>query len=374
MIGVVAVLWLILAGSLSAHATEEEFLDYINLRPRFSQQETWAVFLGTGWTRENLEQIRVWEREGKWVNPFTGRPFENVKIFAFGQPDALREGLRIITDHVEVHVLSSWEEIERYRFDFVICHSNGCSNAIDLHRAGRIRVGSFLALGADWTSKDFAPGELKGASIDFFTMEGDPIWRLPAPSWVRVTDGTPGFKFSIPFDRLWEIGKGVWNLLSKGRADPERFPVIPLKPPPGVAGPHALVDSYFQALRSWMKSKGELQEQLEEKIRQAESEDPKKEEKKARGFSPDCPWCGCPGCGDGGGPGGTPPSSSSAKSVSLAQAVQQGLVALELEGMGSPFSARVRIRKLTDEPLVLTVQPGMVLQPEGGGTQRLVAY
>ena len=48
--------------------------------------------------------------DGKWVeaasgeyfesfNPFTGKPFEDVKVFAFGQPNPARETLRVLGDH-----------------------------------------------------------------------------------------------------------------------------------------------------------------------------------------------------------------------------------------------------------------------------------
>jgi hypothetical protein len=59
------------------------------------------------------------------------------------------------------------------------------------------------------------------------------------------------------------------------------------------------------------------------------------------------------------------------KPMTLSNAMQQGLVACELEGTGRSSSARVRMRKLTGKPVVVTVPPGMVLQPAGGEAQSL---
>lgn len=210
--------------------------------------------------------IEAWEREGKWVDPITERPFDaNTKVFVFGQRDLVREGLRVFTDHFDIHVLSSWKELKGYHFDFVLCHSNGCPNALGAHRDGIIRVDHFLALGTDWTAKDFRPGELKGADLVFFVMKGDPIWKIPAPTWAQITENARGLKWSIPFDSPMDIVKGAGNLLTRGRADPDRFPVIPLAPLASAKATlstpfasHALVDGYIPALRQWFRLPGDL--------------------------------------------------------------------------------------------------------------------
>lgn len=180
-----------------------------------------------------------------------------MKIFVFGHNNPVAELARIVTDHLEVHVLSSWKELAGYHFDFVICHSNGCTNALDAHRMGVMRAEHFFALGTDWTSKDFRPGDLKGTKLWFFVTKGDPIWKIPAPNWARISKDTPGFTFAIPFDHPKEIVKGLGNLFTQGRADPDRFPVIRLDSPkpPRV---HAIFESYFPAIRQWMDSEGEV--------------------------------------------------------------------------------------------------------------------
>lgn len=247
-------------------------------RQNYPRHETWGIFLGTGWTREDLAQIDTWRQQNLWTNPFTGRSFDNAKVFAFGHGNPALEGLRIVTDHLEVHVLSSWKDLKGYQFGVVVCHSNGCANAIDAHKAGAIKVQHFVALGTDWTSKDFRPGELKGASLTFFTTKNDPIWKLPAPSWMRMGDSTPGLGFKVPFDRPSEIPRGIGNLITRGRSDPDRFPVILLNPPRGQEGSlakpvraHSLIDSYFPAIRKWMDSDGDAQRTLGGRIRQAEA-------------------------------------------------------------------------------------------------------
>lgn len=179
---IVSLVAVILARPLIARATDQDLLDYLNVRPSFREHYPWALFLGTGWTREKLERLRDLVERRELINPFTGQPFDKLKVFAFGQKNPVFEGLRIVTDHLEIHVLSSWEELAGYQFDFAICHSNGCTNAIDAQRMGIMRVDHLFALGTDWASKDFRPGDLKGAKLWFFVTKGDPIWKIPAPN------------------------------------------------------------------------------------------------------------------------------------------------------------------------------------------------
>lgn len=292
---IVSLVVAMLAGELIARADEQDFLDSINVRPSFREHYPWALFLGTGWTQEKLERLRDLVERGELINPFTGQPFDQLKVFAFGQKNLLAEMTRIITDHLEIHVLSSWEDLAGYHFDFAICHSNGCTNAIDAQRMGIMRVDHLFALGTDWTSKDFRPGDLKGTKLWFFVTKGDPIWKIPAPNWARISEDTPGFTFAIPFDHPKEIVKGLSNLFTQGRADPDRFPVIRLDSPkpPRV---HAIFESYFPAIRKWMDSEGEVQAEIIDILRQhgalpAGGDD----EKKIAPFPPG---------GGGGGPGG----------------------------------------------------------------------
>lgn len=288
----------------SVNTGTQEFLDYVNNWQSFPEHQTWAIFLGTGWTKEKLQEIQDQIQKRELINPFTGKPFDpsNTKVFAFGQKNPLAEAARVVTDHFEIHILSSLEELKGHHFDFGICHSNGCPNAIDAHRMGIMRVDTFLALGTGWTSKDFHPGDLKGAKLIFFATTGDPIWKFPAPNWARITEDTPGLKFSIRFESLKEIPKGLWNFFMKGRADLDTFPVIRLDTPSGQEGTffkpfrsHAIFASYFQALDRWMKSEGNLQKALAEKIRRLEASAYREHQKEHTPFPPGCPWC------DGGG-------------------------------------------------------------------------
>lgn len=285
-------------GTVSAPSTRE-FEDYINQRPRFRQQHTWGIFLGTGWHQDSLHQIETWRRRKKWLNPFTGRPLDKVKVFVFGHANPVLEGGRIVSDHLEVHVLSSWDELRDQHFDFAICHSNGCTNAIGAHRAGVMGVDHFLALGTDWTTKYFRPGELRGADLTFFAMQGDPIWKLPAPNWARITEATPGLAFTVPF----------------GRGQP-RYPVIRLEPPSGRHGTltrpfqaHALVDTYFQSLGNWMRRDGAPQRALSESLRAAgvALQEERRDVAPTQAGTGGPSSAGCPPyCGGGGGPGPGP--------------------------------------------------------------------
>jgi hypothetical protein len=264
---VISLVAVMLAGPLAARAADQDLPDYLNARHSFPKHHPWALFLGTGWTQEKLEQVRDLVERRELINPFTGQPFDRLKVFAFGHKNPVLEGLRIVTDHLEIHVLSSWEELEGYHFDFAICHSNGCTNAIDAQRMGIMRVDHLFALGTDWTSKDFRSGDLKGARLVFFAMKGDPIWKIPAPNWARFSEDTPGLTFSIPWEHPKEILTSLRNLLTQGRADPDRFPVIRLDSPKP-SRVHAIFESYFPAIRKWMDSEGEAQAEIIAMLRQ----------------------------------------------------------------------------------------------------------
>lgn len=276
--------------------------DMPNSRQPSPASPTWAVFMGTGWNEKKKGLIDQWQRDGKWVNPFTGQPLKDAQVFVFGRDNALLEAVRIVGDHFEMHPLSSREELRGQHFDFVMCHSNGCPNAIDAQRQGLIQVDTFFALGTDWTSKGFQPGDLRGANLVFFTMKTDPIWKIPAPNWARLEDGV-ALKFSIPFDSPTEIPKGAWNLLTQGRADPDRFPVVRLDPPPGERSTplqpfkaHGLAESYFPAINQWRQSDGPQQKIVHNILRQVDAAPSQDDWKKSLGVPP-----GCPGCGGGNG-------------------------------------------------------------------------
>ena len=276
-----------------------------NNRPNAPVPPSWGVFLGAGMSQETLSQIDQWQQEGKWINPLTGEPLQHVPVFVFGQDNPLVEGLRLITDHLQLHVLSSWEDLHGQQFDVVLCHSNGCTNAIDAYSQSRIQVGTFFALGTDWTARDFPPGALQDARLVFFVQKGDPIWKIPAPTWTHVNDGV-GLQFSIPFDSPRDIPKGFWNLLTQGRADPDRFLVIRLAPPSGQQGTalqplraHALVDSYFSAMQQWLHNDGPQQEAVRKLLRHDRDDKKSPKQHNNAALPPSCPGCG-------GGPGGPP--------------------------------------------------------------------
>jgi hypothetical protein len=54
-----------------------------------------------------------------------------------------------VSDHFEIHVLSSWDGLQGQHFDFVLCHSNGCTNALGAQRDGVMQADHFFALGTD---------------------------------------------------------------------------------------------------------------------------------------------------------------------------------------------------------------------------------
>lgn len=324
----------------SSPTDTQAFKNYINDRPTFREHHTWGIFLGTGWNKENIDQIAAWQKAGTWVNPFTGQPFDDAKVFVFGQTNPMLEGLRIVSDHFEVHVLSSWDELKGQHFDFALCHSNGCTNALGAHRDGVMQVDHFFAFGTDWTSKYFQPGDLRGAALTFFAIPSDLIQKIPAPNWKRITEHTPGFSFTIPFGDVTG-------------ANQNRFPVIRLDPPADRRGTftkplqaHALVQAYFQGVCRWMHTAGLQQQAIIEQLRQAGtcSSDESKHCAPIPSRPNVPPSGGCPpDCGGGGGPGGPGHSPQWGNQGTLRSTPTQdprGGIAIDIHLTSEDFRAR----------------------------------
>ena len=261
-----------LAGDMYVPRTLDEKLEE-SLGIVYRQHYQWGIFLGAGTTPEQLRKFAEEIEAKRITNPFTRRPFDDVKIFAFGKDNPLLEGLRLVTDHLELHVLSSASELRDYRFDHAICHSNGCTYSIDAHREGLMRMDNIYAMGTDYFTKDFSPGELRGANLTFFVAKGDSIPRIPALNWERVTEETPGFGITIRGNSPGEIARGFGRLFTGGRGDGGTFPVVRLDPPGGQRAtitqpfkPHALENSYFKAVGEWMDRRGTMQNELRSRI------------------------------------------------------------------------------------------------------------
>jgi hypothetical protein len=207
------------------------------------------------------------------TNPFTGKSFDprHTDVFAFGHDTMAGELLRVTADHLEVPIFPSSGELKGQHYAFGICHSNGCTRLFSAQRSGDVKIDQIFALGTDWTSHNFAPGELKGAKVTFFVAKDDPVWKIPG-QLMKIDQDTPGIGVKIPFERLSDIPRGMANLVTKGRADTDRYPVVHLKTPPeqspGLTSPvsaHSLTESYFPAIRGWLESNGQLQQQIRER-------------------------------------------------------------------------------------------------------------
>ena len=235
-------------------------LDYFNDRPVNGAHRPWGLFLGMGATLDERNRVLSEIKAGVFLNPFTGQPFkrEEVEVFVFGHEHLPVEVARVVTDHLEVHVLSSWEDLKGKQFDFVICHSNGCPNALDAQRYGVIWAKHFFTLGTDWTLKDLKPGDLRGADLTRFVMKGDIVPKLPAPGSTRAGEAAFAYQFTLRFG---------------GSPGVNESPFISLDPPPGQHAdlqhpvrPHALQDSHFTSIQQWMHQEGPQQTAIAQKI------------------------------------------------------------------------------------------------------------
>jgi hypothetical protein len=168
------------------------------------------------------------------TNPFTGRPFDprRTDVFAFGRDSVAGELSRVAADHLEVPLFPSSGELKGQHYAFGICHSNGCTRLFSAQRSGDVKIDQIFALGTDWTSHTFAPGELKGSRVTFFVAQDDPVWKIPG-QLMKINQDTPGIGVKIPFERLSDIPQGMANMVTKGRPDTDRYPVVHLETPRG---------------------------------------------------------------------------------------------------------------------------------------------
>jgi len=218
------------------------FLDYINSRGtiHYPNHFDCGVFLGTGWSDAKVaSQLEQWEAEGRWYNPFTGKPFDpsRDRIFAFGAGNVPADLPRVLTDHFGVRLLSSFGQITGHSFDYIICHSNGCTVAFQALKSGAIRARYVFALGAD-TKADDLVGTLEGTKVIYFEVRGDPIPKLSAIKlWAEKT--VPGLQVRLPF--------------GPGGSD-----TILLKRPVNFrsGSPHSLIDAYLPSVRQFVNEGG----------------------------------------------------------------------------------------------------------------------
>lgn len=260
--GVVAAMAVAIVLSQRSHGGRElaSFESYINMAEvrDYPVHFRCGVFLGTGWSdAKAAEQLPQWEAEGRWFNPFTGQRFDARYdgVFAFGVRSVLMDVPRVTFHHLGLR-LSSVREISGYSFDYIVCHSNGCTEAFQALNSGAIRASYVFAFGAD-TKAENLPGGLRGARVIYFVVKGDPIPKSSAITLGRA-GSAPAVQIRIPL----------------GRGGPD---VVVLERPPG-SPPHSLVDAYLPAIRKWMRQHGAhpIAAEIEKFLRQlkADSGDP----------------------------------------------------------------------------------------------------
>lgn len=297
------------AGPASRNARPLDYIDYINGvdRSAYPNSLRCGVFLGTGWWPAEMEREAP---EESWQNPFTGGPFDasQDRFFSFGTPNFKwlpLELARATVDHTGFFVLTpGLDDLKGYSFDYIICHSDGCTVALEALNRGLIRAGYVFALGANWTNREVPPGGYGGAKIVYFTVDGDIVPKIPEARWDRLQN-TPLIKL------VWRFGGGSDRM------------VVRLRKPGTAAGAHDLADSYFVSILDWMAQGGTLANAIKEYVTASKGNSkgnsaareqdrkPKKRDRRASGkaaddTSPRCPNCppGCPPHCDGGGGGG----------------------------------------------------------------------
>jgi hypothetical protein len=218
--------------------------------------------LGTGATPEVVNDT-AWRlspaNPNAIPNPFTGRPFSSVDVVGQGKASlgslkAPIELFRVATDHLNLHLLSSPSQI-RGEYNVVMCHSNGCTLALEAIRRGDLKANYVYAFGTDWTTRTIPRQELHGAQLTFFGVNSDPIKYLPAPR-LESKGHALYLQWDVRFDRPSEIPRSLINLV---RGRPNDYPYVDLRAPRGLSvinpvDQHYMLESYFKAVRTYMQT------------------------------------------------------------------------------------------------------------------------
>jgi len=138
---------------------------------------------GTGWWPAKTEREAP---EESWQNPFTGGPSTSQDRFFQLRNAQFKNGfhwnsrarppiMRVLCADTGL------DDLKGYSFDYIICHSDGCTVALEALNRGLIRAGYVFALGANWTNREVPPGGYGGAKIVYFTVDGILFRRYRRP-------------------------------------------------------------------------------------------------------------------------------------------------------------------------------------------------
>jgi hypothetical protein len=240
----------VLAGSLavtsgSGGGRHKNFQDYINGLNSADHPKHFrsGIFFGTGeYPDKAYPNLAELEANGEWFNPMTGEPFDPARDrrFFFGTPNVGLlpfEAPRIVADHLGAMVLTDQGQLKGHSFDYIICHSNGCTNAFRALNAGLIRAGYVFAMGSDSSAAGLVGGNVGGAKVIHFVVKGDPIPKLK-PIEPDAVGESFGIRFRFPFGR----GSGERVVMLEPKQDLEGGPFRH----------HALAKSYLPLVRAYM--------------------------------------------------------------------------------------------------------------------------
>lgn len=148
----------------------------------YSKKIQLGIVFGTGWNNQNMHiKIEELKKEGKWRNPFSKKPFpKETKYISFGELNSFHESIRVMGNHFGINDESKlFKPIQGNNFKYVICHSNGCTVAIQAYINQYIKVDHFLMMGSDWTHKRLDFKNVSVPKITVFTVPGDPVPFIP---------------------------------------------------------------------------------------------------------------------------------------------------------------------------------------------------
>jgi hypothetical protein len=189
-------------------------------------------------------------------------------VFVFGQDNPILEAARVITDHLDLHLLTGgdWGDLghSHHNFQYILCHSNGCTAAISAVESGSVSAKEILAMGTDWSTASIDQGRMHGTGIIFFVNKTDPVPMIPGISIQQVTEHAAGFGYKISFGDLRDATSQLGNLVTGNQPNTGSYLVVKMDPRPGLTGlkAHSLTDSYFPNVKEWLSRDGQSQQEL----------------------------------------------------------------------------------------------------------------
>ena len=209
--------------------------------------------------KDDNSRIATIAKPGALINPFTNQPYpEDTLFIAPGHTNGFKEAYRAIVATLFGAVsLKKYKELEGRHFKYMICHSNGSTEAITAHKRGLIKVDHFIHLGSPWSS--FGEQEIEGASQLHVKSYGDPVVLLGVVRVPYYVATLPARRYDQAASRLNLRDESPSLVASASSAiggfDDSSVAALNLS---GFVDQHFLTTSYYPSIAIWANERGKF--------------------------------------------------------------------------------------------------------------------